>query len=462
MNGDIWEQVKDRICKKNNSRPAVLGLLDCMTPQKFKESSMGVLELEFLVQTDYHKKEIDKAVLPQIRKELSFFYKKPFGLNVKVDESRKRPDRVSSIAQFMQLPLDHVSQKPPSLFREEFTFDSFIVGPSNEFAHAACLRVASCPGDVKTNPLFVFGPTGLGKTHLLHAIGNYLEETTDKKISYLSAEGFLNECVSGIRNNKMHRFRQKYRQDSYVLLIDDIHVLGRGEHAQEEFFHTLNAFFDTKRQVVVTCDRLPRDISGLKDRIRTRLEGGLIVDIGVPDLETKIAIAKHKAKSMGLVLSEEAFYHVAKISINSIRELEGALNKLSYLHGNKNSQRLESRKTIELQDAKGALAIQTPCLRNTLSPEKLLDIISVSFGLSTKDIKSKSRRRCFVVARQVGMYLMRKHLNASLKEVGNVFGKRDHSTVLSSIKKASLAISTDADLKEIVKRAEKNILNALG
>ncbi len=447
MNREIWDQVKSRLNKKNNNKPVVMGLLDGMSPQESKESSLGVLELEFLVQSNYHKEKIDTAIIPQLRKELSCFYKKPFGLNVIVDESKKTT-RLGSIAKFMQLPLARVGHGPKSSFRNEFTFDSFIVGPNNEFAHAASHRVATHPGETKSNPLFIFGATGLGKTHLLHAIGSYLKETTNKKISCLSAETFLNECVSGIRSRGMHQFRQKYRKDSHVLLIDDIHVLGRGDHAQEEFFHTLNSFFDTKRQVVVTCDKLPRDIDGLKDRIRTRLEGGLIVDIKMPDLETKMAIAEHKANALGIELSDEICRYIAAGSKRSIRELEGCLNKLSCIHDQNNVP-------ITLNKAKKALFLQETS--SPLDPSQILNIVSKNFNLELADMKSKSRKRSLVVARGVAMHLIKKHLKLSLKEIGFLLGKRDHTTVLNSVKKTSLLLKTDSEVQTTLNKIEKDI-----
>lgn len=450
MNGEVWDQVKDRLNKRYNNKPVIMGLLESMIPQKSKETGLGVLELEFLVQSDYHKKElVSRKVLPQLREELAGVYKKPFGLNVRVSESKTPPSRVSSIAKFMQLPLDSVGKKKVGVFRQEFTFNSFVVGVGNEFAHAASRRVAEHPGDLKANPLFVFGKTGLGKTHLLHAVGNHLEETTSKKIVCVSAERFLNECVSGIRNKGMHRFRQKYRNDCHVLLIDDIHVLGRGEHAQEEFFHTLNSFFDTKRQVVVTCDRLPRDILGLKDRIRTRLEGGLIVDIQPPDLETKIAICKHKAGLLRVGLSEEAFYYVASICTNSVREIEGALKTLSFF--------AETGTLVGVKEAKRFLASQA-FVPKKLTSDKIIKTTCDVFNLAVEDVKSKSRQKHLVIARQVGMMVLKNRLSISLKEIGGLFGKRDHSTVLNGIKKASLLVKSDLDIKEALEKIEKQLL----
>ena len=215
------------------------------------------------------------------------------------------------------------------MLNTDYTFSTFVVGRNNEFAHAASFSIAENPGKENYNPLFICGPTGMGKTHLLNAVGNHIRVNFPHlRILYVSAERFLNECISSIRRNEMDKFRLRYRDKCDVLLMDDIQILGRGEAVQEEFFHTLNDFFEKDQQVIVASDRMPKDIKGLEDRIRTRLEWGLIADIQMPDIETRVAILKYKSERRNIMLPNEVVSYVARISKRSIRELEGNLNKV--------------------------------------------------------------------------------------------------------------------------------------
>ena len=440
MNREIWDQIKGVLYKKNNNKPMIRGLLDSMTPKNSRETSLGVLELEFSVTSPYHKQKIENIIKRQLMDELKLVYDRPFDFKVCVKEEK------SAVA-FEQLSLAKLSSKK-SLFRNSFTFDSFVVGPNNEMAFSQSIAACKEPGFSGRNPLFIFGSTGLGKTHLLHAIGHYLEETSCARVVYASAENFLSECVSSIRNHQMERFRKKFRLSPGVLLIDDIHVLARGEHVQEEFFHTLNCLFDSKKQVVVTCDRLPRDIKGLKDRIRTRLEGGLLVDIQMPDLETKMAILEHKAQSIGLKLSSDILSYVASISKESIRELEGHLNKLVAFSKANSSP-------ISLEFSKKVLHVHEP--KQELNASFLLKRVAKEFGLSPKELKSKSRARQLVHARQMAMSLIQKNTSLSLKKIGEAFGDRDHTTVLHSIKKCTFHLENNSDFKKVFNKISKDI-----
>ena len=330
------------------------------------------------------------------------------------------------------------------------------MGRNNEFAHAACHRVSENPrpGHTPYNPLFICGPTGMGKTHLLNAVGNHiLSNNNDVKICYVSAERFLNECVSGIRLGEMHNFRKKYRDQADILLIDDIQILGRGEAVREEFFHTLNEYLESKRQVVAASDRMPREITGLEDRIKTRLEWGLIADIQMPDLETRVAILRYKAEERSLRLPDEVINYLAKISKRSIRELEGNLNKVrifSELNG----------VSINLDICKKVLSshIETA----SLSTENILSLVQDRFKISSQSLKSKSRTQPIVTARQIAMYLIRKHLDKSLVEIGRIFGGKDHTTVINAVRKIERQQSLDPDLSNIIEDLERSIHNITG
>ena len=324
-----------------------------------------------------------------------------------------------------------------------------MVGKNNEFAHAAAFHVAENPYPRPTenyNPLFIYGPTGMGKTHLLHAIGHHIQNKHPYlKIKYCSAETFLNDFISGIRRGEMNKFRKKYREQCELLLMDDIQILKQGESSQEEFFHTLNHFFSQSRQVAFASDRMPKDMEGLQDRIRTRLEWGLIADIKVPDLDTRMAILKYKADNMGLHFPQDVALYLARISKRSIRELEGNLKKIkmfSELQGH----------SIHLELAKKLFSSHdTP---SQITAQKIQKIATKHYKISLADLKSKSRSRSLVLARQVCMYLIKKHLNKPLLEIGQLFGKKDHTTVLSairkikSLKKQNLSLEKDLDTLE--------------
>ena len=336
-----------------------------------------------------------------------------------------------------------------AVLRSDFTFNTFVVGPNNEFAHAASFQVSENPGDLKYNPLFVFGATGLGKTHLLNAIGNYIKQKQPQtRVVYISAETFLKECVTALRYKKMDSFQQKYRENADLFLVDDIHTLSRGNVAQEEFFHVLNSLLQLKKQIVVACDRMPKDLNGLEERIQTRLEGGLIVNIEIPDLETKMAILRYKSEAMSLNISNEIIQYLASISNRSIRELEGNLNKV--------------RMFSQLQGLSISIDLVKRVLKhnestNTLTTDKIQRIVSDAFNIKINDLKSKNRQKQIVTARQVAMKLIQKYLKKTLKDIGRAFGGKDHTTVLNNIRKIDFKLLKDKELVSIFNNIEASI-----
>ena len=336
----------------------------------------------------------------------------------------------------------------------EYTFSTFVVGRNNEFAHAVSYSIAKNPGTENYNPLFIYGPTGMGKTHLLNAVGNHLKEHfPNLSICYCSAERFLNECISSIRRNEMHKFRQKYRDKCNVLLMDDIQILNRGEAVQEEFFHTLNDFFEKGQQVIVASDHMPKDIKGLEDRIRTRLEWGLIADIQPPDIETRVAILRYKAERRAIHLPPDVASYIARISKTSIRQLEGNLNKIKMF------AELQGV-SISLELAKKVLASHDDT--RSLTIDDVQRLVADHFKLRVVDLKARSRTKPLVLARQMSMYLVKKHLDKSLVEIGRAFGGKDHSTVINAIKRVEDQLSVNPDIKNDFNEIETLIHNLTG
>ena len=309
----------------------------------------------------------------------------------------------------------------------EFTFQSFIVGSSNKFAHAASLAVAANPGG-SYNPLFIYGNSGLGKTHLLYAIRNEIHRTNpEKTIVYVKGDDFTNELIEAIRLNSANGFRNKYRK-SDVLLVDDIQFIGGKESTQEEFFHTFNTLYESKSQIVLTSDRPPKEIKTLEDRLKSRFESGLIADIQPPDFETRIAIIKRKAELLEMNLPDDVIEYIATRLKTNIRQLEGVVKKLkakSQLYGEKVTINV-AQKTI------------SDILNNDQPPpltvEKIIDEVARTFGVTSEDIRSAKRNSNISNARQIAIYAVREITDLSMNLIGEEFGNRDHSTIVYAIK----------------------------
>jgi chromosomal replication initiator protein len=310
----------------------------------------------------------------------------------------------------------------------KYTFETFVIGSSNRFAHAAAVAVAESPAKAY-NPLFVYGGSGLGKTHLLHAIGHYATALgTAKSVRYVSTEEFTNDFINSLRDDKTKAFQSRYR-DVDILLIDDIQFLENRERTQEEFFHTFNTLHNSNKQIVITSDRKPKDLSTLEDRLRTRFEWGLLADITPPDTETRIAILKKKAAQERLAVPQDVLDFIASRITNSIRELEGALIRVTAFAS-------LNRAVVDLTLAEEVLRDFIP---DGLSPEitadQIMDATSEYYGVSIDDLRGQSRSRVLVNARQVAMYLCRELTDLSLPRIGQAFGGRDHTTVMHADRK---------------------------
>jgi chromosomal replication initiator protein len=311
----------------------------------------------------------------------------------------------------------------------KYTFDNFVVGSSNRFAQAAAVAVAEAPAKAY-NPLFIYAPSGLGKTHLLHAIGQYAMELGNAKtVRYVSTEEFTNDFINSLRDDKTNAFQRRYRDDVDILLIDDVQFLENRERTQEEFFHTFNALHNANKQIVITSDRKPKDLSTLEDRLRTRFEWGLLADIGTPDLETRIAILQKKAAQERLSFPQEVLDFIASRIEKSIRELEGALIRVTAFAS-------LNRAMVDLALAETVLRDFIPDGTNPeLTADQIMEATSEYYGVSVDDLRGQSRSRVLVNARQVAMYLCRELTDLSLPRIGQAFGGRDHTTVMHADRK---------------------------
>ncbi len=372
--------------------------------------------------------------------------------SLKIGRNKSKPKEDSSKFKLHRNVFENANLNP------KYTFDTFVVGGNNNFAHAASLAVAESPGEMY-NPLFLYGGVGLGKTHLMHSVAHFiLEKDPTKKILYVTSETFTNELIEALKNGRssnepMSAFKKKYR-DIDVLLIDDIQFIIGKESTQEEFFHTFNHLHSGGKQIIISSDRPPKDIETLEARLRTRFEWGLIADISSPDYETRMAILKKKEELDGLDIyhiPNEVMQYIATNVKSNIRELEGSLNKLIALHKLK-------KEDINIMLAAEALKdIVSPNETRQVTPEFILEIVSEHFNVSIADLKSSKRNAEIAEPRQIMMYLCRAMTDEPLKSIGSILGGRDHSTVNHGIEKITEKIKEDAALNNTVDIIKKKI-----
>ena len=475
-NTEFWGLVKTNLKSKNPDNKLMATWFDPTELIGIENADNGSC-FRLGVPTDLHKYWITENFFDRICQEISAIYHKPFSVELIVTGEQKpvAHDGPQALRYAMnQSPIEerapqaqNIPVKPntytPStgsapdrrdILNPDYTFSTFVVGRNTEFVHAASYYIAQNPAADGYNPLFVMGPTGMGKTHLMNAIGNHIKYSMPNwRIAYISAERFMNECISSIRRNEMDKFRTRYRERCDLLLVDDIQILGKSEAVQEEFFNTLNHFFERKRQIVVASDRMPKEIHGLADRIRTRLEGGLIADIQMPDIETRVAILRYKSEKRGIFLTEESVQYIARISKRSIRELEGNLNKIKMyteLRGIETS--LPVIKTI--------LGAHDDHIQLTI--EEVQKMVAQHFKLRVADLKSSSRFKPIVTARQVAMFLIKRHMDKSLQDIGRAFGGRDHTTVINALRKVENQQLKNPELKSDLNELERQIQNITG
>lgn len=348
-------------------------------------------------------------------------------------------------------PVKALTGKTAPSLNHAYTFDSFIVGPSNYMAFAAAQAVAETPGRLY-NPLFMYGGSGLGKTHLLHAIGNYVKNANKKMhIFYQSADRFVHEFIQAIRFDKVYQFEIKYK-DIDVLLIDDIQFISNKEQTQEAFFHIFNLLHQCKKQIVCSSDSMPCDIAGLADRMRSRLEGGLIADIQLPTLETKIAILKQKAEQQSIMLDDEIATFIATKVYSNIRELEGALIRVL-------AHAQLAQQPLSLEVAHKALNRSPEHKVPTIDLPRIVQIVAQHFEYSTTEIRSAKRNKELTHARHVTLYMMKKLTSRSLREIGTFLQRKDHTTVLHALEKIEQQKITDKQLASLLQQLEHKIIN---
>ena len=338
----------------------------------------------------------------------------------------------------------HTPPAPPRglVLNPRFTFDSFVVGSSNQFAHAAARAVAESPSR-SYNPLFLYGGVGLGKTHLVHAIAHeVVRRSPGARVMYLSAERFLNELINALRFERMHEFKSRYRELD-VLLMDDIQFIAGKDSTQEEFFHTFNALHDAQKQIVVTSDALPKEIPTLEERLRSRFEWGLIADIQPPDLEMKVAIIRKKAAAEKAEIANDVALFIAGTVKTNVRELEGRLNRVlafSSLTG----------KPVSVELAKETLRDILGHEENRAIPAEILKTVASHYGLRVSDLKAKTNAKPIAFPRQVAMYLCRKLTGLSYPEIGRLFNDKHHSTVMHSVEKIEKLVEDDPDFRKVI------------
>ena len=426
---DVWQKVLNILSGQLTQTAMDTWFSDC-TPAELDDC-----RLVLCTTTEFKQDILQKRFADRIKAALYDLFSQEFEvLVVTEDELSEMPHKGSDN------PLPEMAG---------YTFDHFIVGNSNRFAHAAASAVAENPGKTY-NPLFIYGNSGLGKTHLLLAIGNAIHERwPDKTIVYIKGDEFTNQLVRAIKSGTTEDFRNKYRSVD-LFLVDDIQFIAGKQATQNEFFHTFNSIYEAGNQIVITSDRPPLEMATLDDRLRTRFEWGLMADIQPPDLETRMAITRNKAAQLGLILSDEAVTYIAENITSNIRRLEGVIKKLT-------AYKEILNEVITIDSVKRAIrdviieGIYTP------TPEIIIRETARYFQLTEEDLRGQSRSKNTAMARQISMYLMRSLIDLTLNEIGGQYEGRNHATVLSSIRKVEDLLKTDSKMQSIIRDITSNI-----
>ncbi len=454
-----WEAIRDRLREKigDASFGYWFGTTEC--------TRLNDTFIELLVATEYHRSWISDNYITDIAATIEEVLESSREVVIIVAPK----DELSSVQGTLDLLAEEPSEPKPSLsnpalqavnlgsngvplsnpLNPEYDFDSFVVGPSNQFAHAAAMAAAENPGR-SYNPLFFYGGVGIGKTHLMCAIGHTAIKRHGLRVLYLTSEQFMNDLITSIERKAMPAFRERYRSQCDVLLIDDIQFIAGKERTQEEFFHTFNALHNTFKQIVITSDKTPQEIPGLEERLQSRFNWGLIADIQRPKLETRVAILKKKAQREGLALTDQVGVYMASHLNSNIRELEGCLRRMAARCSFSGSQ-----PSMEL-----AKEVLEPFIRlrtSRLTPERILKLIAGHFSVKISDIKGRGRSKVIAYPRQLAMFLARKHTSLSFPELGRAFGK-DHSTIINAFKKIEALVENDPVVRSDIEALERNLL----
>jgi len=401
----------------------------------FKPVSIEIKEDKCFVITpnEFFKDWLEENYFEQIKHIITSIIEKEINIHITVTKEKS--------------PITNISQRFHPDLIQRYTFENFIKGKSNEFAYAAAKAVVDNLGGLY-NPLLIYSNVGLGKTHLIMAIGHEVyRKYPDKKVVYYSSERFMNELISSIRFEKMHEFREKFRTVD-LLLIDDIQFISGKTATQEEFFNTFNTLYESKKQIVITSDKFPKQLQNIEDRLKNRFEWGLTVDIQPPEYETRIAILKNKASYHSINLPDDIAAFIATNICNNIREMEGALIKLLAYSS-------LTKKTLDLNLAKEILKDFILEEETTITVENIQKAVSEYFQIKISDLKSQKKLKTISIPRQIAIYLARKYTQLSLNDIGNKFGGKDHSTVIHSINKIKKLVENDNDIKRHINNIEK-------
>ena len=401
-----------------------------------------------LTSTDFQKNIVSSKYLALLTNTFNYLTNKDCSVSIVSREELETASNNSDLSDTTKIeaPINYVTTN----LNPKYTFSTFVVGNNNRFAHAAALAVAEAPAS-SYNPLFIYGGVGLGKTHLMHAIGNeILRNNKNSKILYVTSEAFTNELINAIKDNTNDQFRNKYRGID-ILLIDDIQFIAGKERIQEEFFHTFNTLYESGKQVILSSDKPPKDIPLLEDRLKSRFEWGIIADISNPDYETRLAILRKKAQIDNIIIDDEILSAIATRIDSNIRELEGTLNKLIA------TASLTSNRQITMEMAEKAINNIVSQQEKVISAIYIQETVGKYFNINPKDLKGSKRSNDITFPRQIAMYLCRNVANMSLPQIGKDFGKRDHTTVMHACNKIEKEIKTNSNTKLIVESV-KNIL----
>jgi chromosomal replication initiator protein len=437
---ELWNQalleVRERIGKQNYET--------WIKPIRFASRNKSEINLE--VPNKFFRDWLTEHYLTQIEDILSSLAKDRVRIVLEVNEKLESRSTVGKSPKREEKERER--QRTTNLI-PKYTFDNFVIGASNQFAHAACVAVANQPGD-HYNPLFIYGGVGLGKTHLVNAIGHHsVTQRSSLKVVYLSSESFMNELIASLRRDRMDEFKRKFRNVD-ILIVDDVQFIAGKERTQEEFFHTFNSLYETHKQIVITSDKFPKEIPGIEDRLRNRFEWGLIADIQPPDMETRVAILQKKAEGEGVQLPHDVAIFLASNIDSNVRELEGSLTRLAAFSSlTKTTITIELTKELLRNTLKGA--------QQEITVENIQKTICDYFNIRIGDLKAKRRTQNIALPRQVAMYLCRKHTEASFPGIGDKFGGRDHSTVIHASKSIERKIKEDPDMQKTIEKLERNL-----
>ena len=423
--------------------------------------AVGLTDSELLVEapSEFHVEWVEDKYGPLLTDLLEQLLGRPLRLKIQCGEPAP-PLAVPNVEVAPTVPgeaqpgsADGGSAPRPSL-NERYTFDRFVVGDNAQLATAACHAVAGKPARMY-NPLFLYGGVGLGKTHLMHAIGNAIRETMpNSRIAYLPTEQFTNDLVTAIQNGTTSEFRRRYRQMD-LLLVDDVQFLKGKERTQEEFFHTFNSLYDAHKQIVLTSDRPPKEIPGLEERLISRFEWGLVADVREPDYETRVAILRKKAADDALTLADDVMDFIARSCTSSVRELEGAVIKLLAYSSLTNQEITVDLARTALQGTFGSGAASAS---GQLTAERIREVVAEHWSVREEALSSKRRTKDLTVPRQVAMYLIKDLLDYPLVQIGRLFGDRDHSTVIHSIRKVEATMTGDATFRRSVEAVRDELM----